>query len=505
MRPVGLTTRLTAVSLLALFAVGMYQLSANVEEPGKLLADRYCQSCHVKPLPEHLDKATWLSKVFPMMRQYMGLDQRTDRELLPHDLLAMYPTIPAMTEDDWFTVANWYVDNAPDTLPDPPPVTVSGTTSLFDVSSLMGQADMPMTILVRFDTTTGSIITGDALLGMLNVYDVKGALRHSIDVGGPPSCVEVRPNGWYVTNMGKLLPHDSAAGSVVWVSRAGSGYSVRTIIDSLRRPTHVSAADLNGDSREDLVVCEYGNLLGRIGWFESRPKGWRYHELAPLPGAIRTVIRDINADGRPDVVALMAQAREGIFAYINRGKGRFESRELVTFPPSYGSSSFSFADINADGKDELIITTGDNGDYVMPPYKPYHGVYVYASDASGRWQQRQWKHLDGAYGAIARDFDRNGSLDLLSYSYFPRLDRGDYDLLRFDSEAFGTGSSTWSVPRAEVGRWLVSDVADIDGDGDVDVALGNVSIGPGRITDEQSEGWRRGRVRAIFLRNTTRN
>jgi hypothetical protein len=504
MRSIRLSTLLLAAGSLSLLGAGLLQLSAHVEEPGKVLADRYCQSCHLKPLPEHLDKTTWLSKVFPMMRQYMGLDQRDDRELLPHDLRAMFPTAAAMTEDEWFTVANWYIDNAPDSLPGPPPISIVGTTSLFDASSLMADADMPMTTLVRFDTTTRSIITGDALLGTLSVYDVKGALTQSIDLGGPPSCVEVRPTGWYVTNMGKLLPHDSAAGSILWVTRAGQGFSVRKILDSLRRPTHVAAADLNGDAREDLVVCEYGNLLGRLGWFEGRPTGWRYHELSPLPGAIRTVIRDVNADGRPDVVVLMAQAREGIYAYINRGKGRFEPRELVTFPPSYGSSSFSFSDIDKDGRDELLITTGDNGDYIMPPYKPYHGVYVFSTDASGRWRQRQWIHLDGAYGAIARDFDSNGSIDLLSYSYFPRLDRGDFDLLRYQSNAFGSASTTWSIPRAESGRWLVSDVADIDADGDLDIALGNVSLGPGRITDEQSEGWRRGRVRAVFLRNTTR-
>lgn len=504
MRSVRLSRLAIGSVALAVLAAGLLQLAASVEEPGKVLSDRYCQSCHVKPLPQDLDKSTWLAKVFPMMRQYMGLDPKVDRELMPHDLQAMYPTAPSMTEDDWFTVANWYVDNAPDSLPSPAPVSLAGMTSLFDVRLLMSPQDVPMTSLVRFDSTSRTIITGDALLGTLSLYDLKGAAIETIDIGGPPSCVEVRPGAWYVTNMGKLLPHDSAAGSLLRITRQGARYVVTKLIDSLRRPTHVASADLNADGRDDLIVCEYGNMLGRLGWYESRGTGWRYHELAATPGAIRTFVRDLNADGRPDVVALMAQAREGVFAFMNRGKGRFEQVELVTHPPSYGSSSFSFADVDNDGTSEMLVTAGDNGDYLMPPYKPYHGIYVYDQQKRGPWKRREWRHLDGAYGALARDFDADGTVDLLSFSYFPRLDRGPHDLVRFETAAFTPQRATWTVPQSEVGRWLVSDIADIDGDGDDDVVLGNVSIGPGRVTDDQSEGWRRGRVRAMLLVNTTR-
>jgi hypothetical protein len=54
------------------------------------------------------------------------------------------------------------------------------------------------------------------------------------------------------------------------------------------------------------------------------------------------------------------------------------------------------------------------------------------------------------------------------------------------------------------GRWLVSDAADVDGDGDVDVILGNVSIGPGMISDAQAERWMQSGYQALLLVNTTR-
>lgn len=500
-----MTRRLVVVSAAIVAAVGIGQLVANVEDEGKLLAERYCASCHRMPLPEHLDRSTWLTKVFPMMREYLGLDTKTDRELLPHDLQAMYPSTPSMTEDEWFKIANWYVDHAPDTLPAAPDVAIEGETPLFRPLRIASEDVNPMTVMVRFDTVSQRIVTSDALLGTLSIYGVTGTLQKTIDVGGPVSSVALRGSTWYVTDMGKLLPHDSAVGGLVTITWNGDQFTTTRIIDSLRRPTHVSVDDLNGDGRDDLLVCEYGNLLGRLGWFEKTARRWRYHELVSQPGAIRTEIRDVNGDGRKDIIVLMAQAREGLFVHVNRGKGRFEIQELLTFPPSYGSSSFGFADVDSDGRDELLVTTGDNGDYLMPPYKPYHGVYVCSLDKSGRVIQKELRRLDGAYGAMVRDFDLDGQQDLLAYSYFPRLERGSHDFIRLETSAFTQRMKTWTLPMADQGRWLPSDLADIDGDGDVDVVLGNVSIGPGRITDDQSAGWREGRLRALVLVNTTRD
>jgi hypothetical protein len=62
----------------------------------------------------------------------------------------------------------------------------------------------------------------------------------------------------------------------------------------------------------------------------------------------------------------------------------------------------------------------------------------------------------------------------------------------------------WTVARSDKGRWLVSDAADADGDGDIDVILGNVSIGPGLVTDQQAQVWMSSGAQALFLRNNTR-
>lgn len=504
--------RLIVTAIVSIAAIAAATgVAVTSEEQGEGLSHRYCGTCHLRPIPEHLDKSTWIAKVFPVMRRFMGMDSLAHREQMTHDLAAMFPTIPMMTEDEWFTVASWYVDHAPSSMPDADQVNVLGESRLFECIKVPVEQETPMTSLVQFDTVQKMIVIGDALTNKLRVFDLSLHLVDEVDVGGPPSSLVIRGATWYVSNMGKLLPHDSAIGSVLsitWKTRPGVRGErpiVSKVLDSLRRPTHLLISDLNSDGREDILVAEYGNVLGQYGWYEQRAKGsYVYHQLAAQPGAIRSVIKDINGDKRPDIVVLMAQAREVVRAYINNGRAKFTSVNLIESPPCYGSSSFAFQDVNHDGIDEIIVTTGDNGDYEKPPFKPYHGVYVYSRVKPLSYKQTSFLQLDGAYGAYYRDFNNDKSIDLLAFSYFPRLTRGTIDIIRLYENVLDNGKGLWTIPCAGEGRWLVSDMADIDADGDLDVILGNVSLGPSAVSEQQAERWRLSGYQALLLRNTTR-
>ena len=85
--------------------------------------------------------------------------------------------------------------------------------------------------------------------------------------------------------------------------------------------------------------------------------------LIPLPGAVKAYMDDFNKDGLPDIIVLMAQAQEGIFLFLNKGNGNFEKKELLRFPPIYGSSYFEMDDVNGDGLKDIIYTCGDNLDF----------------------------------------------------------------------------------------------------------------------------------------------
>lgn len=478
------------------------QLPAQVR--GQVLSEQYCGSCHVRPDPGVLDKATWTSKVFPMMRQYMGLDPKPDLGKNAHDLAALYPAHPMMTEDDWFAVASWYVDNAPQRLSAPkrPPLNV---TTRFRIDTTRRVLSMPpMAVMTIQAPGVGGLAIGHAMKGTITLVPASGR-QSEIAVGGPPVSVATIGGQWYIANMGNLLPHDSAVGSIVRWNPKQPQRGVQTVLRGLRRPTHVVAADLNGSGREDLVVCEFGNRIGRFGWYENTGKAWKYHLLANRPGAVRSEVVDIDGDGRLDIVVLMAQSMEGIVAYRNLGRGRFEEVVLLQFHPAFGASSFQFADLDGDGVKELIVTAGDNGDYEDPPLKPYHGVYVYSRGATA-WTYTQSTMLPqhGAYGARIFDVDLDGDLDIVSFSFFADYSAQIPDAaLWWERQSDGT-YLPHALPGVVKGRWLTMATHDVDNDGDVDVILGNAAFGPGSVPPDLQQTWASGTDMIFVLENRTK-
>ena len=223
--------------------------------------------------------------------------------------------------------------------------------------------------------------------------------------------------------------------------------------------------------------------------------------LRPLPGAVHTEIADFNKDGRPDIIALMAQGDEGMFIYYNQGNNQFKESRILQFSPAYGSNSFQLYDFNKDGHPDIVASNGDNGDY-PPILKPYHGIRIYLNDGNNNFSEKVFIHIDGASKVIAADFDNDGNPDLASIAYF-----ADYD--NHPEEAFvlwqNSGNLTfhgYSFPTVSAGRWLTMDANDIDGDGDTDIVLGNANFSMGRIPRKLKEEWNRTAPSVIVLKNS---
>ncbi len=202
---------------------------------------------------------------------------------------------------------------------------------------------------------------------------------------------------------------------------------------------------------------------------------FKKHILRDFSGAIKFYIEDYNHDGLPDIWVLFAQGEEGIFIFTNKGNGNFSQEEVLRFPPSYGSSYFELADFNKDGYPDIIYTCGDNGDN-SPVLKPYHGIYIFMNDKTNHFTQKFFFPIHGCYKAIARDYDGDGDLDIATISFFT-------DYIKQPEESFvylkNTGNlefQPYSFSGADMGRWLTMDAGDIDGDGKIDLILGNFSI-----------------------------
>jgi len=182
-------------------------------------------------------------------------------------------------------------------------------------------------------------------------------------------------------------------------------------------------------------------------------------------------VRDLDGDGRADVLALTAQGDEGVSLFRRTPDGGFARERLLRFPASYGSTSMQLADVDGDGRDDIVYTNGDAGDF-PGPVKPYHGVRVFVNDGRAGYAERYFLPMPGAYDVAARDFDGDGDVDLAAVAFFTDTAAPRPLPFVYLENRGGLRFRASTVAGADRGRWLRMDAGDVDGDGDDDLVLG---------------------------------
>lgn len=484
----------------------------NPDSParGEALAQQYCQACHLLPSPDLLDRKTWATTTLRRMAPLLGaarlnFENRPDGAILKE--AQIFPEQPLLPEEDWVAICQYYLRTAPETaLPSPPRPPFSPATPLFKTELVSDARVEPGTSLVRIEPADRRFFLGDARRRSLHVLSDQGQWKSSTPVSSPPVCLTRNADHYLLTLIGDIFPSDLKSGQIVTLHPEPntSGFSVRPLLSGLQRPVDCVLADLDSDGREDLVVAQFGNYLGKLsGFLRREPSRFIEDILVEFPGAIRTEVVDVNADRKPDLIILFGQAREGLYLLRNRGDGSFAWEPLLHLPSAYGSTGFELADFNGDGFPDILLTNGDNGDYPSP-FKRYHGIRLLLNDGRYRFSQAWFFPLNGAFKAVARDFDRDGDLDIAAISFFPDYSQTPGESFVYLENQGSLRFNASTFPEANVGRWLTMDAGDLDGDGDTDLVLGSFIDGPRTVPIPPSllEQWQTQRVAAVILRNT---
>ncbi|MBT1708532.1 VCBS repeat-containing protein [Fulvivirgaceae bacterium PWU5] len=485
----------------ALIGIGCGLLPLGCETPERRderLARQYCGSCHAYPEPGLLPKALWAERIMPAMALRMGFESMNQLVQMDEDernaLMRILPDKPMLSEEEFEHIKAYYQRHAPDTLTLP---TALVTQPLHQFDAMPYYLPTPPLItMIQADTLHRQLFVGTRLS---KVYTLTEDLvkKDSLTLPGPPSAMIVDDHQRIFLSMGIMDPNDATRGQV-WVQPdTGTAFG---LIDSLQRPVHFQQTDLNADGRQDYLVCAFGNHTGALLAYEGQADGTlKKHVLATGAGARKTILRDFDNNGLPDIAALLTQGDERIILLLNYGQFKFRVTTLLRFPPVYGSSFFELVDFNHDQHPDIVYSNGDNADY-SPILKPYHGVRLFLNDGTNRFTESFFLPLHGAFQTSTQDFDRDGDLDIAAISFFPDFrEHAEQGFVYYEN----TGGSfhAYTTSLAAGGRWITMETTDLNHDHYPDLLIGALDFDTG-VPRPLIQQWASGKTSLLVLKNT---
>lgn len=326
-------------------------------------------------------------------------------------------------------------------------------------------------------------------------YGSGGTAAMAIAIGdlnsdGKLDVVAVNSNGNDDGTVGVLLGKGDGTFQPVVTYDAGGNFSVS-----------VALADVNGDGKLDIVVGSFWDSdqqHGLVSVLLGNGNGTFQPAVSYNSGGVdaaSVAIADVNGDGKPDLIVANCApsgapgcpggAGDGnVAVLLGRGDGTFET--AVTYDPGgYSTSSLAVADVNGDGIPDIIVSNLYACDNCSNG-----NVSVLLGHGDGTFQAAVSYSSgdDIAWGVSVGDINGDGKPDLLVAAGCPNGFCGGGVV----AVLLGNGNGTFQAASTydSGGESTSVTVADVNGDGKPDLVALNwcTGIANGSCTTEGSAG-----------------
>jgi cytochrome c553 len=477
------------------------------QKSNKELAVTYCSSCHVFPEPSLLPKNIWIKKVLPNMATRMGIPREYPYAKLPYDDVQavmkaqVIPSVPTLSEEDMLKIVQYYTENAPEKpLPQKRKIEPNTDFNLFKIRTVSNKELGDQNILLKKQKE--KILLSFEDKGTFS-FDLKQKKVEKIN-----SSISVDYKTWgignYMLDLTTIEAHNLPKDYLIAYPSTNQKIinKPKIILDSLIRPVSFDVADINYDQKPDFVISEFGDYIGELSLFRSNVDGYKKETLKKTPGACNSYFKDLNNDGKLEIIALMSQGKEEIVIF-EKVKDKYIEKIIAAFPSCFGSNSMEIADLDKDGLLDIIVTNGDNAD-ASSSLKNYHGVRIYKNLGNLTFKEVWFYPVHGASGLTIDDFDKDGDNDILIISHFPDFSKEqEENLIYFKNNGYFDFAPSKPINSLN-GRPLTLAKTDYDNDGDVDVIIGNHVD---NLTDPgytKTKKWEKDKITFWILENTTK-